>query len=234
MQNQIITGIVGLWLGTCGHAMAQGMPGTVVELYTSQGCSSCPPADDYLRELAGQPGVIALALHVDYWDYIGWTDQFADPKYTNRQKAYAHAEGSNTIYTPQMIVAGVERVEGSNPEMVEGALRRHQSAARTVTLHLVRNGGSVVVTASANPPLTEALHVQLVRYHPSATVKIEYGENAGMVMEYANTVTSWSRVGDWSGPDDLQMALPVVGEDPVVVILQADGPGQIYAASVLK
>ncbi len=234
MQKQIITGIVGFWLMAGGQAMAQGMPGTVVELYTSQGCSSCPPADEYLRELAGEPGVIALALHVDYWDYIGWADSFADPKFTNRQKAYAHAASSNTIYTPQMIVAGVERVEGTNPEMVETALRQHLSSPRNVALQLVRKGGSVVVTAHANPPLTEVLFVQLVRYLPNATVKIEHGENAGRVIEYANTVTSWTRVGEWSGADDLQMALPVAGNDPVVVILQAEGPGRIYAASVLK
>jgi hypothetical protein len=78
------------------------------------------------------------------------------------------------------------------------------------------------------------VHVQLVRYHPKETVKIEYGENAGRVIEYNNIVTSWTRVGDWSGAEDLQLTLPVTGDDPVVVILQADGPGLIYAASVLK
>ena len=234
MQHQIITGIVGLWLGTCGQAVAQGVPGIVVELYTSQGCSSCPPADAYLTELATEPGVIALALHVDYWDYIGWADMFADPKYTVRQKAYARDAGSNTIYTPQMIVQGAERVEGTNPMKVEGNIRRHQMATKSVTLQLTRDGGTVNVTATANPPLTEPLNVQLVRYRPMQMVKIEYGENAGMVMEYTNIVTTWSRVGEWSGKEDLQMALPAAGDDPVVVILQADGPGQIYAASVLK
>ena len=234
MLRGIITGIVSLWLATGGQAMAQGVAGVVVELYTSQGCSSCPPADAYLTELDAKPGVIALALHVDYWDYIGWVDAFANPKYTTRQKAYAKAGGSNTVYTPQMIVGGIDRVEGTDPAKVEGNIRRQQLAARNVTLTLTRDGGTVVVFATADPPLTAPLLVQLVRYNPKETVKIKYGENAGKVMDYTNIVTSWSRVGEWSGAGDLRLALPIVGDDPVVVILQADGPGRIFAAAVLK
>ena len=105
-----------VWLGLSGPVLAQGASGVVVELYTSQGCSSCPPADAYLEELAQEPGVIALALHVDYWDYLGWKDEFANPDFTDRQKTYATANGSNTIYTPQMVVAGTDMVEGSDPD----------------------------------------------------------------------------------------------------------------------
>ncbi len=132
-----------------GPVLAQGASGTVVELYTSQGCSSCPPADAYLAKLAQEPGVIALALHVDYWDYIGWADKFANPKFTDRQKAYARAIKSNTIYTPQMIVSGVDRVEGGDPNKVEGDIRRHQTAESMVVLQLMRSGGSVTIHASA-------------------------------------------------------------------------------------
>ena len=78
----------------------------VVELYTSQGCSSCPPADAMLHDLAARPDVIALALHVDYWDYIGWVDEFADPAYTRRQKQYAQVAGNPSVYTPQMVIGG--------------------------------------------------------------------------------------------------------------------------------
>ncbi len=97
----------------------------MVELFTSQGCSSCPPADAYLAHLATEPDVIALALHVDYWDYIGWTDKFGSPPFTERQKAYARAEGHRTIYTPQMIVNGTERIAGTNPAQVESDIRHH-------------------------------------------------------------------------------------------------------------
>ena len=113
MMRQIVSAACGLWFCLGAAALAQAEDGVVVEFYTSQGCSSCPPADDFFAELAHQPGVIALALHVDYWDYIGWQDSFASPRFTDRQRAYARAGGSTTIYTPQMIVNGSAQVIGS-------------------------------------------------------------------------------------------------------------------------
>lgn len=237
MKRQVISALAGLWVagGQAVFAQDQGTAsGTVVELYTSQGCSSCPPADEYLRKLAAEPGVIALALHVDYWDYIGWTDKFGSEKFTARQKAYARAARSSTIYTPQMIVGGVDRVEGTDPAMVEGAIRRHQQASPLVALQLLRQGAELTIAAQANPPLDAPLRVQLVRYHPLASVHIENGENAGRVLDYANVVTSWSLLGMWDGQGDLHLTAPVEGADPVVVILQADGPGKIFAAAQIK
>lgn len=241
MKREVFSALTTLLVAGGSAALAQDQAadkgfaqGTVVELYTSQGCSSCPPADEYLRKLATEPGVIALALHVDYWDYIGWTDKFGNPKFTDRQKAYAHAGGSNTIYTPQMIVGGVDRVEGTDPALVEGAIRRHQAALAPVALHLVRHGERVQIAAEADPPLQVPLHVQLVRYHPNARVHIEYGENAGQVLDYANIVTAWSLLGTWDGRSPLQLTATAEGDDPVVVILQEDGPGRIYAAAEVK
>ena len=208
--------------------------GTVVELYTSQGCSSCPPADAYLQDLSGNPGVIALALHVDYWDYIGWTDKFGSPKNTERQKDYAHAAGANMIYTPQMIVGGVDMVEGTDRGLVEGAIRKQQAARPAVALQLARHGGTLDILAQSKRPFDGPLRVQLVRYHPAASVKIEHGENAGRVLDYTNIVTSWSVIGQWDGQADLHLSADVVGTDPVVVILQTDGPGRIIAAAQLK
>lgn len=215
-------------------ALAQGTPGTVVELYTSQGCSSCPPADEYLGKLAEEPGVIPLALHVDYWDYIGWEDAFADPKFTDRQRAYARAAGQTTIYTPQMVVGGLDHAVGSDPEMVAGMIRRHQSAEPTVTLDLMRKGAEVVIRATTRSRLTAPLVVQLVRYMPEARVEIERGENAGRAITYRNIVTSWAQIGEWDGAGELNLTVPAPGQDAVVVILQEDGPGLIRAASVLK
>lgn len=237
MKREVISALCGLWVAGGAPAMAEdsaGDSGTVVELYTSQGCSSCPPADEYLRELADEPGVIALALHVDYWDYIGWADKFGSPKYTARQKAYAHANKSNAIYTPQMIVGGIDLVEGTNPESVENAIRRHQSATPLVSLQLARSGGQVQIAAQASPPLTASLRVQVVRYHPTARINILHGENAGRVIEYANIVTGWTVVGEWDGHGDLKLSAPAEGDDPVVVILQAEGPGRIFAAARVK
>lgn len=237
MKREVLSALTGLWVAAASPVLADGADvasGTVVELYTSQGCSSCPPADEYLMKLAAEPGVIALALHVDYWDYIGWTDKFGNPKFTARQKAYAHVAGSNMIYTPQMIVGGVDQVEGSDPAMVEAAIRRHQTASPVVALQLMRQGGQVTIAAQANPPLEAPLRVQLVRYHPMASVQIDYGENAGRVLDYANIVTSWSLLGMWDGKSDLHLTAPTEGPDAVVVILQADGPGKIYAAAQVK
>ncbi len=214
--------------------MAQGASGTVVELYTSQGCSSCPPADAYLTKLAAEPGVIALALHVDYWDYIGWEDVFGSAQFSDRQRAYAHASNSKTIYTPQMIVQGVDQAVGSDPETVAGLIRRHQSADHMVVLQLMRKGDQVAIRASAQVALDGPLVVQLVRYLPQAKVAIERGENAGRTIVYSNIVTSWARIGEWSGADDLEMTVPAPGSDAVVVILQQAGPGMIVAASALK
>ena len=217
-----------------GAVQAQGASGVVVELYTSQGCSSCPPADAYLAELAEDAGVIALALHVDYWDYIGWKDEFADAAFTERQKSYARVSGNNTVYTPQMIVAGVDRIEGSNPDKVEGDIRRHQMAEPSVTMQLMRAKGMVVIHARAMATLSVPVMVQVVRYRPMATIAIAHGENAGRTIVYRNIVTSWTRVGEWQGTDDLRLTLPTAGEDPVVIILQQPGPGLIVAASVIK
>ena len=233
MMRGLALALCGL-LGWAEPVLAQGASGVVVELYTSQGCSSCPPADAYLAELAQESGVIALALHVDYWDYIGWEDKFGDPKFTERQKKYAHAVGSNTIYTPQMIVAGMDRVEGSNPEKVEGNIRRHQMAQSLVALQLMRSGDVLMIHAVAKAILPGPVVVQLVRYRPSATVAIEYGENAGQTITYSNIVTSWAKLADWPGTEDFELSVPVTGGDPVVVILQSPGPGMILAASVLK
>ncbi len=227
---------LGLWAasGTLVTAQDLAKSGTVVELFTSQGCSACPPADAYLRQLARDPDVIALALHVDYWDYIGWTDDFAQRSFTARQKAYAHRVGSSTIYTPQMIVGGRDRVVGSDPAQVERAIRRDQRVKRVVQLHVTRQGDLLDIVAEADPPLKAPVEMQLVRYHPLASVDIEYGENAGQVLDYANIVTDWASLGQWDGASALHLTAAVSGDDPVVVIVQAKGPGEILAAAQLK
>jgi hypothetical protein len=234
-MRQIVKAACGLWLAVAGAAAAQSVsePVVVVELYTSQGCSSCPPADEYFALLATDPRVIPLALHVDYWDYIGWEDRFADPRFTDRQKAYALAAGSRTIYTPQMIVEGHERVEGHQPEEVGRLISEHLSRAAPVRLTLTRKGEVVSIQAEASPAPADPLRVQLVRYRPEETVTIEHGENAGRTMTYRNIVTSWQMVGEWTGAEPLHLQAKAAGAEPVVVILQEPGPGAILAAARL-
>ncbi len=234
MRWLAISAAFGLSVASGALAEDLAMSGTVVELYTSQGCPSCPPADAFLRRLADDPDVIALALHVDYWDYIGWADRFAQPVFTQRQKAYAHLVGSKTIYTPQMIVGGHEQVAGTEPAQVERAIRRDQREGPLVQLHLTRQGDQVVIDAQAPAGFRGPVQVDLVRYHPLALVQIEYGENAGLVMDYANIVTEWETLGQWDGTGALQLTAKAVGTDAVVVILQAAGQGRILAATQIK
>lgn len=230
MMRQIVSAACGLWLCLGGSAVAQAEPGVVVELYTSQGCSSCPPADDMFARLAAQPGVIALALHVDYWDYIGWEDSFADAGFTKRQKAYAHAAGSKMIYTPQIIVGGRDRVEGNQPTAVARALDAQLGLASRVTLTAERRGDMVIIRAEADPPLTAPARVDVVRYVDRAEVAIERGENAGLNVAYHNIVTDWKEVGDWPGLAPLEISAKASGNAPVVVIIQTEGLGEILAA----
>lgn len=218
--------------GLASGAVAQNDP-VVVELYTSQGCSSCPPADAILSELAGRDDVIPLALHVDYWDYIGWADSFADPNHTRRQKAYARAAGERTIYTPQMIVDGQDHVVGARPMHLAELIQAHAAQKEAVDLSLVREGDRLRITAKAEHPVASPLMVQLVRYEPEATVEIGRGENAGHTYTYFNIVTSWEVIGAWDGTGDFELEAPVSGDRPVVVIIQERGPGRVLAAARL-
>ena len=232
-MRHIITATCGLWLCLQGAAFAQSQPVVVIELYTSQGCSSCPPADDFLAMLAMDPSILPLALHVDYWDYIGWADKFADAKFTDRQKDYAHQAGSRSIYTPQMIVGGLDRVEGYKREETGELIRKHLDAAQDIGLTVDRKGNTLTIHADANASLGGNTKVQLVRYTPSETVNIERGENAGRTITYYNIVRSWQTIGDWSGAAPLDLQANVKGDEPLVVIVQQDGPSYIVAAARL-
>ncbi|RYI33096.1 MAG: DUF1223 domain-containing protein [Acetobacteraceae bacterium] len=163
-MRHFVSAACGVWLAAAAPVQAE--PVVVVELFTSQGCSSCPPADEFLAMMASDPRILPLALHVDYWDYIGWADKFAMAQFTDRQKAYAHAIGSRTIYTPQLIIGGADRIEGFAPEETAERLRDHLGATTTVRLTVTREGDKLVIRAEADPPLTAPVRVQLVRYKP--------------------------------------------------------------------
>lgn len=234
MKQQIVSAALGLLALAAVPAMAQSQDAVVVELYTSQGCSSCPPADALLAKLTQQPGVIPLALHVDYWDYIGWKDVFAHPGFTDRQRAYAKAEGDKMIYTPQMIIGGVDRVVGHEPAAVAKAIKRQAAKAQPVRLVVDRNGDVLSIRLQADPPLTEGTFVQLVRYMPVSKVEIKAGENAGHELDYHNIVTSWQKIGDWAGQAPAEMVASAPGKDRIVVIVQQSGPGEILAAALVE
>jgi len=203
----------------------------VVELYTSQGCSSCPPADRLLAELATHDYVIALALHVDYWDYLGWKDKFAQPAFSNRQRLYAREWGERTVYTPQMVVQGVNYMVGSRGDEIQRQIMQAEESVAKVVLQAQNDGDGIRIDlAPLGDDVVEA-DIQLVRYSVGETVLIERGENAGKAIDYVNIVESWEMLGRWDGTGTAVVNVPDVEAGEYVVIIQAPGPGEIYAAA---
>ena len=205
----------------------------VVELYTSQGCSSCPPADKLFHEIADRDDVIALSLHVDYWDYIGWKDEFADPAHAKRQRAYARGAGRRSIYTPEMIVNGTTDIVGARPIQLAEAIAKHAQAPSAMSLGLSRNGSDLTVTSD---PITAQgpFVVHMMRYAPSRDARITRGENAGRTLTYANVVEGWTVLGEWDGRTPLSISAEVEGDMPVVVLVQNMERGTIVGANRLR
>ncbi|MEL6640291.1 MAG: DUF1223 domain-containing protein [Pseudomonadota bacterium] len=207
----------------------------VVELYTSQGCSSCPPADAMLSELVETEGVIPLALHVDYWDYIGWADEFANPAHTRRQQNYARAAGATTIYTPQFVVGGKDTVVGAKAMTLADQIRAHSMVEMPVSVSMGREENQIAISASweAEDSSAEPMVVQLVRVASEETVDIKRGENAGHSLSYSNIVQSWDVVAEWDGAAPLSLNAEVAEADMYVVIVQAGTNGPILGAAKL-
>ncbi|MFW2542354.1 DUF1223 domain-containing protein [Primorskyibacter sp. 2E107] len=205
----------------------------VVELYTSQGCSSCPPADALLAELSERDDVIPLAMHVDYWDYIGWKDRFAVPAFTTRQKGYAHAQGEKMIYTPQVVVNGREDAVGSRPMKVVDLIRKHAAQGTPVQLTLTRSGSELLISVRSSGQLRPC-DVHLVRYMPEREVNILRGENAGHSFTYTNIVNDWQVVGTVQDDGSFEKRVTIEGDNPVVVLVQEQRYGPILAAARLR
>ncbi|MEL6618865.1 MAG: DUF1223 domain-containing protein [Pseudomonadota bacterium] len=205
----------------------------VVELFTSQGCSSCPPADALLHELADRDDVIALALHVDYWDYIGWKDEFADPAHAKRQRGYALAGNRRSIYTPQMIVNGETDIVGTKPMKLSKAIADHAARPARMALEVARNGSDLQITAPANGTGGPFV-VYMLRYQPERTARITRGENAGHTLAYANVTQDWKILFEWDGMTPLDIAAVAEGDLPIVVMVQQGLHGPIMAAAHLR
>ena len=206
----------------------------VVELFTSQGCSSCPPADAILAEIAARPDVIALALHVDYWDYLGWTDPFGKAAHTARQRGYAKKVRQRSVYTPQMIVQGVDRVVGADHDAVAAFVSAHQARPAPVALRAQRHGRALRIRlAPLIPVAVGPSDVYVVRYLPGGTMLIEHGENAGWTADFVNVVTDWSAVAQWDGAAEAELAVELPDAGPVAVIVQRERLGPILAAAKL-
>ena len=178
-----------------------GEPRAVVELFTSQGCSSCPPADKLMGELSQDHSLITLSLPVDYWDYLGWKDTLALHGHSNRERAYADARGDREVFTPQAVVNGVVDVLGSDKAAIESAIARtrHDAAPLTLPVSVTVADGTVTVNLPAAAQSPASAEVWLCPITGKAQVKIERGENHGHTLTYYNVVRRWVKLGDWHG-----------------------------------
>lgn len=211
----------------------------VIELYTSQGCSSCPPADEVLKRFANDPNVIALSLPVDYWDYLGWKDTLASARNTERQRAYAKARGDGAIYTPQVVVNGTVHVNGAQLADITSAIEQtgKEIEARRIPLLFWQERNTINIAPGAVPPgkqVKEAT-IWLGVIQTSASVDVKRGENAGKTLVYSNVVRDLTPVGLWKGqPMRIQIprtAVMLAETQKMVVLIQEGKAGPIIAAA---
>lgn len=209
-----------------GGASAQTRAVTVVELFTSQGCSSCPPANANLLKLKDRPGVLALSFAVTYWDKLGWKDVFGKPEFTDRQRAYVAPLGNRSPYTPQMVVNGRADVVGHDLREVDALIARAGTVAPGITI-----GGDTVDIAAGAAPASGA-DVWLVRYDArTQDVPVGRGENAGRTLPHGHVVKALTRMGTWTG-EAISLPLPAAGEGlRTAVLVQAPKGGPILTAA---
>jgi hypothetical protein len=216
----------------------------VVELFTSQGCSSCPPADENLAAFAQRDDVIALAYHVDYWDYLGWSDTLASPENTQRQRDYATALGQRSVYTPQAVVNGRTHRNGADRAAIERLLAETTRQSMQVDVSISKGADSVIIEAKQGAHDASAVKANLILvfFDAKTVVKILRGENAGKKVVYWNAVTGVQTAGMWHG-DDLRLEIPMSelrrkGSGGCAALVQSlgtgDAPGTIIGAAVLK
>ena len=211
----------------------------VLELFTSQGCSSCPPADALLKSYADDPGVMALSMPVDYWDYLGWKDTFASPRNTERQRAYAKARGDGAIYTPQIVVNGQLHVNGAQKADIDNAidLTVKNTALQRVTIRFWQEANTLNISAEGaefGREIREAT-IWLGLVQTSGVVNIAHGENAGNKLTYTNIVRELTPIGLWKGQPLLiqipRAALMHAATQKSVVLVQEGKAGPIIGAA---
>jgi len=232
-------------LGACALVAAldpaHADPRAVIELFTSQGCSSCPPADEVLGELAKDPSVVALSMPIDYWDYLGWKDTLADARFSARQKAYSRMRGDREVYTPQAVINGSTHVIGSDLVGIESAIDTTRAAGvMSVPVTLTQSGRQITVSvaAAAQGPAIHHGEVWIGSISTSVPILIGRGENSGREVTYHNVVRNLLKVGDWNGTSG-NWTVPLEnishdGVDAAVVFVQdgsRDKPGPMLGAA---
>ena len=230
------------------QAASAASPRAVIELFTSQGCSSCPPADKLLGELSRDPTLVTLSLPVDYWDYLGWKDTLALHGHSNRERAYADTRGDREVYTPQAVVNGLVPVVGSDKAAIEEAIAKTRETAAPLSVPVavgVADGKVSVSIAAASDP-QGAAEVWLCPVTGKVRVTIGRGENHGRVLTYTNVVRRWVKLGVWDGKAET-FSVPVASLpdadfslqdiDHVAVVVQSGAvahPGLMLGAAMVS
>jgi len=232
MRSRLVMSLVmsiGLIAGLSSVAAFAAERPVVVELFTSQGCSSCPPANAFLNELSrDRRDLLPLAFHVTYWDRLGWKDPFSLPAATQRQDRYGHRFGDGS-YTPEIVVDGAAGMVGSDRDDVSSAIETAKRNSRTAAaVSVVRNGDTVSIEVGSGSGNAKVLLIGFDHEHVTA---IGRGENSGRTLTEANVVRSFRPVGQWSGTP-LRLSEPFPGGQDVAVVLEAPD-GQIVGASRL-
>lgn len=221
-----------------GPAGPPGLTPVVVELFTAQGCSSCPPADALLATLADRPGVLPLSFHVDYWDYLGWADAFARPEFTARQRDYAARTGERAVWTPQMVVGGTDTLIDVTPAALDQLIALQGERRSPVAIAVTRAGGGITLQVSPVAGRPRPVAVDLVRYLPRRSVEVRAGENRGRRAESSNIVVDIERLADWDGRAPLRLVVtpgagapqPLPADTRHAILVQERPAGAILAA----
>ncbi len=218
-----------------GAAQAQSAKKVLIELYTSQGCSSCPPAEAFLGELAKRDDIIALEFHVDYWNYLGWKDPFSSKQYTERQHAYVKRMGKRYVYTPQMVLNGTEDAVGSRRGQVLAAIdtaRKHSQIDIVIAKNDAKN---VTVKIGGGFRLSSPAEVWLFAYDSRHETSVPRGENSGRTLINTNVVRAIRNVGKWRGKDtEIKLPIGMMGiddQDGCAIVVQEPDGGRVFGAT---
>jgi hypothetical protein len=239
IRKSIMAAVGGLMAAGATAAHADGTK-AVVELFTSQGCSSCPAADKVLAEYSNRNDVLALSYHVDYWDYLGWKDTLASRDYSQRQRDYSAARGDSDVYTPQLVIDGRSDLPGSLRAEIEGAIASNTNLA--VPIAMAQRGDAVTVSVGAAAGNVPHATLWLVMYDRTVTVPIARGENSGKTITYTNVVRKMRPIAMWTGSamsvDLPRSEMEHAKADGVAVLLQTEVkeglPGPILGAATLR
>jgi hypothetical protein len=248
MTGMMAYNLISRWSGALGLCAivavirpAHADPRAVIELFTSQGCSSCPPADKIMGELAKDPSIIAMSMPIDYWDYLGWKDTLADARFSARQRAYSKMRGDREVYTPQAIINGSAHVIGSDRERIENAIgtTRKEDGVMSIPVTMTQSGKqlNVSVAGSAKRPGAHG-EVWICSISKAVPISIGRGENRGKEITYYNVVRNLLKLGDWNGNSG-SWTVPIdevehEGVDAAVVYVQdgsGDKPGPMLGAA---